>query len=289
MAWQRKVPFGYAIQNGEFVCNDTEAGAVRAIYAMYRSGSTYSQIAVEMERQGIPYHAHTPHWNKHMVKRILENQRYLGRDGYPQLVPDEDYRAVDHQRASKTSYAPCPVSIPPIRKKAVCGLCGARMIRDTRNRHPRWLCQNPECGHRSFIKDAALEKQIDQHLQELAQVPHLLIRMEKTQISPAPSDALRIQNELTHALNRGETDIEYMKALVFAIAAEQYKAIPDPIPQLHLEQLRKRLEQRPPDADDLHELFDTVVQAVQINSNQITLRLTDGMLFGKIDGKERTA
>lgn len=47
-----------------------------------------------------------------MVKRILENPRYLGKDGFPRLISDEDYRAVDRQRAGKTGYVPCPAQHP---------------------------------------------------------------------------------------------------------------------------------------------------------------------------------
>ncbi len=55
MAWQRKIPFGYSVQNGKIVINHGEATVVQTIYAMYRSGSSYSRIAAEMERQGICY------------------------------------------------------------------------------------------------------------------------------------------------------------------------------------------------------------------------------------------
>lgn len=289
MAWQRKIPFGYAVRNGELICNEPEAAAVRTIYAMYRSGNTYSQIAAEMERQGLSYHAHTPQWNKHMVKRILENKRYLGQDGFPRLVSDADYRAVGHQKADKASHVPCPANIQPIRKKAVCGLCGAKMARDTRNRRPRWLCQDPACGYRSYICDEALERQVQVRLQELAQVPHLLARMPIGQTPVPPSDALRLQNELTHALNRGDTDIDYIKALIFAIAAEQYSDIHDPMPHHQIERLRNRLEQRPPDADDLRELFESVVQEIRIRDDEIEFRLMDGTMFRAMDRKEGTA
>ena len=74
MAWQRKIPFGYAIRNGKEEIHPTEAQAVRDIFRAYLSGHSYSQIAREMERQGVKYHQHTDQWNKHMVKRILENE-----------------------------------------------------------------------------------------------------------------------------------------------------------------------------------------------------------------------
>ena len=53
MAWQRKTPFGYMIQNGEIIRHPQESGAVRDIFARYLLGESYSQIAGEMERLGI--------------------------------------------------------------------------------------------------------------------------------------------------------------------------------------------------------------------------------------------
>lgn len=259
MTWQRKIPFGYAMEKGTLTRCEAEAAAVQAIYAMYQSGSSYSQIASEMERRDIPYHTHTPQWNKHMVKRILENPRYLGKDGFPRLISDEDYRAADRQRAGKTDYAPCPASIPPIRKKAVCSLCGALMHRDTKSRRPRWICQAPDCGHHSYIADGDLQEQVELLLQRLAREPQRLDHTPKLKVAAPSVDALRIQNELTHALNRGETDVEYVKAMIFAAAAERYNDLPDPVPYYRLERLRQRLEQRPPDENDLRELFESMV------------------------------
>ena len=121
MAWQRKIPFGYQVQNGRINCHPEEAELVRAIFSRYLLGGSYSQIADEMTQQGVRYHQHTAQWNKHMVKRILENERYLGMDGYPQLVTDEEFLAVRLRRGGEqNTYAPCPSEIIPIRDKAVC-------------------------------------------------------------------------------------------------------------------------------------------------------------------------
>lgn len=147
MAWQRKIPFGYQVQNGRINCQPEEAKFVRSIFSHYLLGSSYSQIADEMARQGVRYHQHTAQWNKHMVKRILENERYLGMDGYPRLVTDEEFLAVRLRRREQNTYAPCPSEIIPIRNKAVCALCGEKMTRDTKSHgRPRWRCKNPECG-----------------------------------------------------------------------------------------------------------------------------------------------
>ena len=108
MAWQRKIPFGYQVRNGRINCHPEEAELVRAIFSRYLLGGSYSQIADEMTQQGVRYHQHNAQWNKHMVKRILENERYLGMDGYPQLVTDEEFLAVRLRRGEQNTYAPCP-------------------------------------------------------------------------------------------------------------------------------------------------------------------------------------
>lgn len=87
MAWQRKIPFGYQVRNGMDQLPSGEAELVKGyLLPLSLLGGSYSQIADEMTQQGVRYHQHTAQWNKHMVKRILENERYLGMDGYPQLV-----------------------------------------------------------------------------------------------------------------------------------------------------------------------------------------------------------
>jgi hypothetical protein len=59
MAWQRKTPFGYQIQNGRITCHPEEAESVRYIFSHYLLGSSYNQIADEMAQQGVRYHQHT--------------------------------------------------------------------------------------------------------------------------------------------------------------------------------------------------------------------------------------
>jgi len=117
MAWQRTTPFGYMIRNGETVTCPVEADAVRSIFTRYLAGASYAKIAEEMSKGGIPYHRHTAQWNKHMVKRILENGKYLGTDLYPRLVNDEDFLAVQLRREDKTGYyTPCPASKADLRE-----------------------------------------------------------------------------------------------------------------------------------------------------------------------------
>ena len=282
MAWQRKTPFGYMIQNGETIICPKEADVVRNIFTRYLAGVSYAKIAEEMSRSSIPYHQRTAKWNKHMVKRILENGRYLGTDIYPRLVSDEDFLAVQLQREDKTDYVPCPTGLQPIREKAVCAVCGSRITRNTKTHgRSRWVCANPDCGTIVRISDDDIQKLVSERLRYLAESPALLTPppMPETALSP---DALRIQNEINLCFNRADINAGYMKALIFAAAAEQYAVLPDLTPVHEMEELQERLEARPASESDLQELLTKAVETVRIGGQEyIELELTNGQIIGK--------
>lgn len=281
MAWQRKTPFGYAIRDGRLTASPAEAEAVRSIYAQYLAGLSYGRIAEEMERRGIRYHAHTTEWNKHMVKRILENQKYLGADGYPCLVDDEDFLAVQHLRQDKNTYAPCPDFIEPVREKARCGACGARMTRDTKSHsRPRWHCRNDACELSRYISDEELWDAVDTRLRALAREPGLLRRSFRTAGKETSMEVVRLQNEITHELNHPDASPEYLKILILAHFTEGYQELPDPTPRHRLEQLLERLEGRQPSQTDIRDLLDQAVSSIRIGkAGTIALELADGQIF----------
>ena len=220
MAWQRKIPFGYLIRGGVVQPHPQEADAVKYIFGQYRAGASLLAIAEDITRQGVRYHQHTAQWNKNMVKRILENVKYIGTEGWPRLVADEDFAAVHRQREQRNTYAPLAAQVQPICGKAVCAQCGGRMARGTRS-HGRvhWKCQ---CGQSVSLSDEALAQLVDGRLRELAQSSHLLNTPEPQRAAP-DMDAIRLQNELTQALNRGEAP-DHIKPLALALAAQRYTA-----------------------------------------------------------------
>ena len=79
MAWQRKIPFVYMIEGGRVRPHPQESDAVRYIFGQYLAGASLLTIAERMAERGPRYHQHTAEWNKHMVKRILENTKYIMR------------------------------------------------------------------------------------------------------------------------------------------------------------------------------------------------------------------
>lgn len=280
MAWQRKIPFGYMIRDGVVQPHPREADAVRFIFGQYRAGASLLTIAEDMTAQGVRYHQHTAAWNKNMIKRILENTKYTGAEGWPRLVSAEDFDAAQRQRIQRNTYAPLAADIQPIQGKAVCALCGGRMARGTRS-HGRvhWRCQTPDCGQSVSISDEVLAQLVEERLRELAQSPHLLTAPEAQRAAP-DMEAIRLQNELTLALNRGFERSEYIKNLAFAVAAQRYGQLPDPTPAHQMDQLRARLEQGPADAGTLADLLATAVRAVRLAPDRtVELELLNGKII----------
>jgi len=89
MAKNRVIPFGYCMKNGEITTDPKEVYAVAEIFSEYLNGRSLLQIAKLMESEKIRYTEDSEHWNKNMVKRIIENEKYLGTGKYPQII-DED-------------------------------------------------------------------------------------------------------------------------------------------------------------------------------------------------------
>ena len=78
----RKVLYGYQIQNGTLEIVPEEQRAVSMVFTLYNAGASYQAISDALTRQSIPYCREVPLWNKHKVKRLLENPRYTGKEGY---------------------------------------------------------------------------------------------------------------------------------------------------------------------------------------------------------------
>jgi len=111
----RYIPFGYGIQNGEITIIDDEAEVVKDIFNRYLKGMSYNQISKIIT---IPYMTESPLWNKHRIKRILENPKYTGANGYIVIVPRETFEKVQEVKRQKNppQIKSIIISDVPIRK-----------------------------------------------------------------------------------------------------------------------------------------------------------------------------
>lgn len=102
MASNRKLPFGYKLEKGVVINHPVEHGEVQYIYAEYEVGATFQMLADEMQKKGIPYDGSKP-WNKNMIARILADPRYIGMEGYPQLITERQFYAIAERREKRST------------------------------------------------------------------------------------------------------------------------------------------------------------------------------------------
>ena len=101
MLKNRSIPFGYCMVNGKYALNASEADTVRKIFADYIGGKSLKTIAAEMQ---IPYNTGKAVWNKNMVCRVIENTKYIGEDGYPQIIAAEDFEQAAYIKVERNTY-----------------------------------------------------------------------------------------------------------------------------------------------------------------------------------------
>lgn len=61
----RKVLYGYQIQNGALEIVPEEQRTVSMVFTLYNAGASYQAISDALNRQSIPYCREVPLWNKH--------------------------------------------------------------------------------------------------------------------------------------------------------------------------------------------------------------------------------
>ena len=114
----RKQPFGYKMEFGEIVPQPQEAETVRSIYLQYLAGASFKQLAEQLQTEDVPYDVDKP-WNKNMVARILEDDRYIGEKFFPALIPTEQFHAAQERRKEmRSEYKQTPA------QKELRRLCG---------------------------------------------------------------------------------------------------------------------------------------------------------------------
>lgn len=219
MTQNRRTPFGYRITQGRVSINEKEAAIVREIFRRYRQGDGYQEIASRLSAGPVPYFR-GPLWNKHMVKRILENERLTGTEDYPPILSEEAFREAAVLREAKTAdYDKTSPLIQAIRRKMVCAACGSQVLRHTKHKgRPRWECPS-RC--RLEIRESELIGQVIRLLNLAAALPPL--RSEGAELN-----VLRLRRELNREWDKAERDEESLRKGIFRLAAAQYALCPPP-------------------------------------------------------------
>ena len=239
----RKQPFGYKITLGEVVIHTEEAKVVQQIFKQYLAGESLQKLADTLREQEVAYDVDR-FWNKNIIARILEDNRYAGEKGYPKLIEQEQLQAVAEKRAQKAA--------PPQKtelQKALRKLC-AKSI------------------------SATVEQQATALLNGLLRTPALIEQPLRNQFHNASST----QMELDEILEQQPIDEEHAKSTILQIAAEQYDALGNE------EYETVRLRRLFTTAETMTaELLRSAVAEVEVVQCQVRLRLKNGQVIERSD------
>ena len=114
----RNIPFGYQMENGRITPHPAESETVREIFTAYLDGQSLLQIANSLNERNIEYMPGVTGWNKARLKRIIEDERYLGSESYPAMIGQADFSEAQKIKAERNTApcADCTTAVLPIRK-----------------------------------------------------------------------------------------------------------------------------------------------------------------------------
>ncbi len=225
MPKNRVIPFGYCMRKGEITTEPKEVYAVAMIFSEYLNGSSLLQIAKLMEFEKIRYTADSDHWNKNMVKRIIENEKYLGTDKYPQIIDKEIFNRANEKRIRKaTSVCAISEDLQEIRNRTYCSECGHRLSRIGGNvRNGRWDCRNPDCYRFEYqLTDQMIIGAVLTVLNTAIANPNLIENDGEISVYSPTADVIRKQNEINQMLDSTKVDFERVKSEIFRLAEMKY-------------------------------------------------------------------
>lgn len=225
MKKNRTIPFGYMMKNGEIEIKPVESKAVQEIFKLYLDGSSLLIIAGCMKSQNISYNGINNMWNKNMVKRILENEKYIGKENYPRVIDYEIFfRANAKKKVRASIVAEISEELKAIRGFTHCSECGHRLSRIGGNTRPeKWNCKNPDCSKFEYrITDNMLRGVILNVLNTVIANPEML--ETDTEISGyTPSlEVTRQQNEISRMTESSDVDFDKAKDEILYLAQMKY-------------------------------------------------------------------
>ncbi len=228
MKKNRYIPYGYKLEKGEFIVDPKETPTVCRIFNQYARGQTLQGIADELIRSGVPYMDARPCWDKHKIKRMIENMRYTGENDYPPVIEPELFRRVRDMHESKTNNRQLVQDLSDVLwKRLWCGACGGRMLQasstDAAEEVCHLRCENRKCGNAMDTPIAGLHSEVFGQIQNVLRYETGCGGNKEYQPS---ADVIMLGNAINRAIENPGDPTDARK-LILQGAAARYACCPD--------------------------------------------------------------
>lgn len=146
----RRFPYGYEMQNGVIVTHPKESDMVKQIFDQYLNGENLKNIAERLTENQIEFLPGEYNWNKSRIKRIIEDERYIGGDNYPAIIDKDTFQRANVEKNNRIRNINPVITAEKklLTNKVICSNCGRRLFHDTDSRlknSEKWFCKNEEC------------------------------------------------------------------------------------------------------------------------------------------------
>ena len=226
----RKMPFGYRMTFGVVEIHPEESDLVQRIFSAYSMGMSLKGIADELRDQEIPYDIGRI-WNKNMVSRILEDERYLGRMGYTQLVDEQLYLRVSEVRSKKEKLPEADELQKTLRK-----LHGKQVPQEAEDtilillndaiEHPKCVCKSEQSRplrEIRIVQNIELDKALDAEVLDEIQIENIIkdiARKKYDRITCRNYETARMEYILSNIQKMDCLDPELLRKIVRRICIE---------------------------------------------------------------------
>ena len=227
----RKNLYGYRMENGEMTVVPEEKAVVELVAGLYLAGASYQVIADSLNKAGTPFSSEAPLWNKHKVKRLLENPRYTGTNGYPAILDEDTFHAVQAKIRTKTEgYSFKEKRLALKLKDCLRCPCGGALQRvgGTIRRKDTLYLKCAACGAHVTILDENLLTEVSRQMAE-----H---NAPKEQPYVPDSEVIRLTNAINRSLEHPDAP-ENVVSLILQGVSARYNCCPIPTEQIEKNRL----------------------------------------------------
>lgn len=280
----RTLPYGYHIQNGVLVISEPEAMIVREIYAKRANGETLNKIAELLNFRNIPFYEDAV-WDKHKVKRVLENEKYVGKNGFQPIISEKVAHFAKSYQYRKVTDNICLSEVVKLKKIMLCEKCKSKISRTYVKRRTEnpvgWECR--KCGTKIFLQDNEL---LDIILKSHKRMKQELLDMKSDSSFPLSdsTESRLLENKIAMLLGNEDRDVDEIRQLIMQWTAQRYEDAKNPMRD-QTQRLKCLLDEN--DLEQYDEaLTESIVSSITLHvPRTITVRYINGMEI--TTGKEK--
>ena len=282
---KRNIPFGYQYQNGVITTHSQEVSVLNRIFSEYQSGMSLLEIASRLNDENIEYQTGVTGWNKSRIMRLIEDERYTGKGGFPVISDERTHQAMVEIKAQKNTQHGTDrrSEIFHIDVPVICPTCGGEMVRrhDSRFRRcqQRWICSNAECHTVIHKADSDLLHDITVLLNRVIVNPELVQIPANNESAPSVQ-VIKIENEIARTLDTLDYDKNTLRKKMLECVSLKYTDIDSAPYKAH------RLKATLADAEPLSafslSLFKKAVQEINLEKvGTVSIRVINDPMVGQ--------